>query len=112
MNRVGHIAVSGLSAAAARLTRSAQNVANVNTNGYMPVSPITQPQTSGGVTTKNASSPPFPTYNSSGQTLGASGTDLAQETVEQIGAMNAFKANLAVIKTEDEMQRTLLDIKA
>ncbi len=38
--------------------------------------------------------------------------DLAVEAVEQISASNAFKANIAVIKTADDMQQTLLDILA
>lgn len=38
--------------------------------------------------------------------------DLAGETVERIGAEIAFKANVSVLKTADEMAGTLLDILA
>ena len=38
--------------------------------------------------------------------------DLVAETVEQIGAKHDFTANLAVLKTADEMTKRLLDIKA
>ena len=38
--------------------------------------------------------------------------DLATEAVEQISASSAFKANIAVLKTADDMQQTLLDILA
>ena len=37
--------------------------------------------------------------------------DLAEEAVEQIGAKHALTANLAVLKTSDEMIKRLLDIK-
>jgi|APCry1669189241_1035207.scaffolds.fasta_scaffold18219_2 flagellar hook protein FlgE len=39
-----------------------------------------------------------------------SNVDLAVEVVEQISASTAFKANISVIKTADEMQQSLLDI--
>ncbi len=38
--------------------------------------------------------------------------DLVHETVEQIGAENGARANLAVIKTADQMLGTLIDIWA
>ncbi|MBU1384933.1 MAG: flagellar hook protein FlgE [Alphaproteobacteria bacterium] len=38
--------------------------------------------------------------------------DLAGETVERIGAELALKANVAVLKTADEMTGALLDILA
>lgn len=38
--------------------------------------------------------------------------DLAGETVERLGAELALKANVAVLKTADEMAGTLLDILA
>jgi flagellar hook protein FlgE len=38
--------------------------------------------------------------------------DLAGEAVERIGAETALKANVAVLKTADEMAGTLLDILA
>ncbi len=38
--------------------------------------------------------------------------DLAGETVERLGAELALKANVAVLKTADEMTGTLLDMLA
>ena len=38
--------------------------------------------------------------------------DLAGETVERMTAETAFKANVAVLKTADEMYGSLLDILA
>ena len=41
-----------------------------------------------------------------------SGTDLTKELTEQIIIENGFKAQAPAIKTQDEMTKTLLDIKA
>ncbi|MDB5468574.1 MAG: protein of unknown function domain protein [Caulobacter sp.] len=41
-----------------------------------------------------------------------SNVDLAKEVVEQVQAKTAFKANVAVIRTADEMTGVLLDMLA
>ncbi len=41
-----------------------------------------------------------------------SGVDYGAEAVEQISAKQEFSANIAVIRTADEMQQSLLDILA
>lgn len=113
MTRVGDIGRSGLLAASARVGRAAHNVANVNTDGFESSRVVTQEARDGGVTyTAVANETPAPIYDRDGQQVVGSNTDLGQETVEQIGAANAFKANLAVIKTDDEMQRSLINLKA
>jgi flagellar hook protein FlgE len=38
--------------------------------------------------------------------------DLGSEVVEQVEAKHAFSANLAVIRTADKMQQSLLDLIA
>jgi flagellar hook protein FlgE len=45
------------------------------------------------------------------RTEGLSDADYVGERVEQIGAVNDFKANAAVIKTADEMAGALLNLK-
>jgi flagellar hook protein FlgE len=40
------------------------------------------------------------------------GTDLTKELTDQIAIEDGFKAQIPAIKTEDEMTKTLLDIKA
>lgn len=49
---------------------------------------------------------------SAARTAAAPLADLAGETVERITAETAFKANVAVLKTADEMYGSLLDILA
>ncbi|MCR6658100.1 MAG: flagellar basal body rod protein [Asticcacaulis sp.] len=39
------------------------------------------------------------------------GQDILSDLVDQIDSRNAFKANISVIKTADEMLGSLLDIK-
>lgn len=113
MTRVGDIARTGLAAAGARVGRSAHNVANVNTDGFRAERVVTEEVREGGVTyTATPVETPAPTYDRDGREVTGSNTDVAQETVEQIGAANAFKANLAVIETDAEMQKTLIDLKA
>jgi flagellar basal body rod protein FlgG len=113
MTRVGDIARSGLSVATARVGRSAHNVANVNTDGFKAERVVSEEAENGGATyTSTPVETPAPTYERDGRQVTGSNTDLVDETVEQIGGANAFKANLAVLKTDEEMQRTLIDMKA
>jgi flagellar basal body rod protein FlgC len=53
----------------------------------------------------------FDRFNASAQRTASGESDLAAEAVVQISARQAVAANVAVIKTQDEMFRRLLDIK-
>ena len=44
--------------------------------------------------------------------VAAPNVDVVEQTVEQIEAQRAFSANLSVIRTSDEMERSLLNISA
>ncbi len=113
MTRIGDIARTGLVAAGARVGRAAHNVANVNTDGFKGERVVTEELREGGVTyTAVPTEAPAPTYDRDGREVTGSNTDIVQETVEQMGAANAFKANLAVIETDAEMQKALIDLKA
>ncbi|MDD9943559.1 MAG: hypothetical protein OXU20_21135 [Myxococcales bacterium] len=41
-----------------------------------------------------------------------SNTDIVAETVERLGAVQAFRANVRTLQAEDELTSSLLDIKA
>ena len=113
MNSVSSIALSGLRFASTRLARSAQNVANVNTNGYEAQREVAREQPNGGVAgTTEPTYAPHPTYDLSGEEVLGSNTDLVSETVEQLGAAQQFKASLALLRTDQELTKSLLDIKA
>lgn len=113
MNSVSSIALSAMNVANARMARSAQNVANVNTVGYEAQRPVVQEQRNGGVTSSESPTyAPHPTFERGGEEALGSNTDLVSETVEQLGAAQQFKASLALLRTDQDMMKSLLDIKA
>ena len=112
-----HAAVSGMLAAQRRLEVSAGNVANVSTPGYVPARTTDRARREGGVesiverepsaTGLPATRPDAPAgVDGDGRPL--SGTDLGTEFVTQITAQRAFEANLAVLRTENEMLGSLV----
>lgn len=95
--------VSSIQAHQTMLNANANNVANVNTDGFRP-SDTRMSENSGSVsanvrlTDDNGSS--------------RSQTDLAKEIPNQIIAQDVTAVNVQAIKTQDEMLGSLLDIKA
>lgn len=123
-NTIG-IALSGLMSATRKVAAAASNIANLNTAGsltpgqqapYQSVTTADTAQAGGGVKTEVIpKNPPFvPAYDPDSPFADAQGligvpnTDLASEAVNLTLAKTAYKANLAVLKTEDEMQDALL----
>jgi flagellar basal-body rod protein FlgC len=136
MSSISAIAVSGLNAAARRLQVSASNVANSQTTGALPNADGTVPAgaptayaplalvqtaTAGGgvqtsVTTVTPSTtavfdPQAPFANQDGL-VAAPNVDLAQEFVGQLLASYSFAANAAVLRADDRMTKSLIDITA
>lgn len=95
------IGSSGLRAAQLRLDASAHNVANMNTPGYRRET-VAQQNAPGSAGVQAALQ----------QEPQARGVALEEEAVEQISAAHAFKASLQVIRQEDRMLGSLLDVKA
>jgi len=128
------IALSGLTAQTRRIEASASNVANLRTTGAVPDSAGTvaegQPQayralgvaqsdTNPG--TRASFTPITPAYlqeydpdasyaNAQGM-VAAPNVDPATERVNQIAASRAYGANIAVVRTQDDMLKSLLDSK-
>jgi flagellar basal-body rod protein FlgC len=125
-----------MNAAARRLEVSASNVANVQSTGALPnadgtvpagapraYAPIELVQTAsaGGGTqttvttvtpsTTAVSDPQAPFANQNGL-VAAPNVDLAQEMIGQLIASYTFTANATVMKADNRMTRTLLDITA
>jgi len=96
-------AISGMQLGALRMSVSANDVANVNTAGYEQSDLIqveSKPGTAVGTIRRTPNSNPE-----------ESGTDLAKEFGEEMTvAKTSYSANLQVIKTQDEMLGSLLDI--
>lgn len=137
MSIASAIALSGAVAQTQRLAGSAGNVANARSIGALPAADGTVPadkrapyqpltgdqvavvgpdgQGQGTRTIFRPSNPGYlPEYQPDSPQADAEGmvaapnVDLAAERVDQIGALQAYKANLAVLRTEDEMQQALL----
>lgn len=85
------------------MNNNAHNVANVNTDRYVPQN-TTISETQNGATQANTSSA---TDNGSER----SQTNLAKELTDQITIENVNTANIQAIRTHDEMMGSLLDIK-
>ena len=126
------IALSGLNAQKQKLAATANNIANVSTSGAVPTAtnnstvykPLQTTFTSldqGQGVTANITpdekgytvtfDPSSPFANDQGQ-IAVPNVDLAQEAVNAIEAKLAYKANISVIKTQEDMNKELLDTLA
>lgn len=125
------IALSGLRAQSTRLAATASNIANVSTSGVVPsatpsapASTVYQPLNvsfssleSGGVAATVTPDPqgysivydPSSVYANEAGEVAVPNVDLAAEAVKLIETKLAYKANVSVIRTQDEMLGYLLD---
>ncbi|ADN09253.1 flagellar basal body protein [Sulfurimonas autotrophica] len=95
--------ISSIGAHQTMLNTTANNVANVNTDGFVPKDTrMSNDSNSVRATIRETDS------NGSAK----SQTDLAKEIPDEIIAQDATTVNVNVIRTQDEMMGTLLDIKA
>jgi flagellar basal-body rod protein FlgC len=136
MSSISAIAVSGMNAATRRLEVSASNVANILTTGTLPATngtvaasapqayqPLqlnqTASATGGTQTSVTAATPSYvaisdpqaPFANRNGL-VAAPNVDISQEMFNQMIASYSFTANVAVLKADDQMTKTLLDTTA
>ncbi|MDO9266114.1 MAG: hypothetical protein Q7U00_03430 [Sulfurimonas sp.] len=95
--------ISSIQAHQTMMNTSANNIANVNSDGFVPRD--TRVVASEGSVTSNSRK-----ADNSGSTK--SQTDLAKEIPDQIVAQKATALNVTAIKAQDEMFGSLLDIKA
>jgi flagellar basal-body rod protein FlgC len=99
-------ALSGLSAASTGLAVTANNVANVQSDGFKAKRVNLASQANGGVAVQGLSEDPTPTV------LGGSNVDLATEAVQGMSLDLMYRANLKVIQAEDQRMKATLDLKA
>lgn len=95
--------VSSIQAHQRMINTSANNVANVNTDGFIP-SDTRMSNSNNNVSAKNIKA------DDNGMTK--SQTNLAKEIPDMIVAEKGVGVNVAAIKTQDEMLGSLLDMKA
>ena len=95
--------LSSLQANQVFMNTNANNIANVNTNGFIP-SDTRMSNTQNSVTTT--------TRLADNNTSSKSQTDLTKELTDQVVISSVEESNVSAIKTQDKMFGTLLDIKA
>lgn len=96
--------VSSIQANQVFLNNNANNIANVNTDGFKPTDTKLTSSSNETVSADSRLS------SENGSTK--SQTDLTKEIPDQITTLESVKANVNAIKTQDEMFGSLLDIKA
>lgn len=112
-----YVAVSGLAANAAQAAVSAHNVANVNTDGFkksratieanqagQPEVKVTESNTPGPIVSNPEGLPGGEQFRE------MSNVDLAEEFIQMRIAEFGYKANISIIRVQDEMIGTILDI--
>lgn len=130
MNPVSATALSGLNASTLRLRAAASNIANARNSGavsavgaasnaYVPVEVQQTAQAQGGVAAVLAPSsraalltydPAAPYANAQGYVT-TPDVDLVSETVELATTSYALAANIAVLRTADDMARAMLEVR-
>ena len=122
-----HSALAGLNAASKRVGIAAENIANARTTGtlqpYGGYTPKTAVQTTNATGQPQVVSRPLtpshvaaydpanPDANANGL-VGAPNVDLASNLVELSLAETAYKANVATLRTIDELSKALYDDEA
>lgn len=89
--------LAGMRTQGARLATIAENIANFNTPGYR---------------SKPVSSSPDTTSSSSSENPEISNVDLAEQFVHLKETEVAYKADAAMVKVEDDLSKSILDILA
>lgn len=95
--------VSSLMSNQVYMNNNAQNVANVNTDGYIPRQ-TTISETQNGSTQAN-------TKQADSNGSERSQTDLSKEITDQISIEKIAASNVQAIRTQDEMLGSLLDMR-
>ncbi len=99
-------AISGLASSSARVAASAQNIVNINTDGYLAK------DAQGRVTPAVSVSRAFGAGSVQVEAIEPSNVNVAKEFIDMIAAKAAYEANAKVIRTTEDMQKDVLDIKA
>jgi len=95
--------ISSLMSNQSYMNNNASNVANVNTDGYVPRN-TTISETQNGATKAN-------TTLASSNGSEKSQTNLSKELTDQVAIEKVAQSNLQAIRTQDEMLGSLLDIR-
>ena len=116
MIRAMDAALSALGAFMTKLNVTANNIANVHTDGFKKSQVILKDADPSGVTVsvsrvENAGWP-HPSDDGTAEMHESSNVKLEEEIINLITTRHAYNANLKTIKTEDEMMGAIFDILA
>jgi flagellar basal-body rod protein FlgC len=109
-----HSSVSAVNAFSKKIQVTANNVANVNTDGFKKSRATLSEEKTGGVkaTITQVDTPGYPkqiTKDGSVEEVESSNVDLTEEITESMSSQRGHEANLKAINVQDEMIGTLLD---
>jgi flagellar hook protein FlgE len=106
--------VSAINAAFEMQAASAHNVANALTDGFKSLVASTQENKNEGVKVTVSQNPQSGTVyvTGNGKEAESSNVDYARETVNQINARHLLAANIAALKTYQDMYKSVIDIRA
>ncbi|CAK7065067.1 MAG: hypothetical protein DELT_01612 [Desulfovibrio sp.] len=117
--RIGDMAASAMNAFSVDMMARANNIANMNTNGFqaqnvtLTTGPLGQGVAVGSIYHDTSPGPLVPGYdptvNGTGYVEG-SNTDIAREFVHMISDQHAYAANATVVRTYDDMMGTLVNM--
>lgn len=108
--------ISALSSFGTQMNVTANNVANVNTDGFKRSRTVLEEGQNGSVTPRvekiNTPGPVVQEGLESGETRELSNVDIAKEITDTIPTQRGYEANLKVVQTMDEMLGKVIDMKA
>lgn len=99
-----YTSISGIKNAFLRQDITANNIANINTKNYKQINVVNESLKSGGVRGRAEVSKAAPTHN-------GNNVNLVDQVVNQINNVNQERANVNVLKAQNEMIGSLIDIK-
>lgn len=109
-------ALSGIKAFGTKIGVTANNIANMNTDGFKKSRAVLEEGHPSGVTASieeiDTPGAILPAQDGSGETRETSNVDLEEEVGNLITARTALSANTKTLKTWDEMTESLLDLFA
>jgi len=126
-----NIALTGLDAASKRIEAASNNIANASSTAryvggnyvndpFKPQEVVQESQTTGGTlaSIQNIKSPSVPVYDPDSGIADAEGyvqypnVSLEGQAMDTILARNSYRSAISVIKSSDEMMKSLLDIES
>lgn len=101
MNVTSSTALTGMSAAQSKLNASAHNIANLSTQGFTRQEVVQSTAVSGSGTQTSLRSSPA-----------GVGNNLEADLIQQLQSALTYQANVSVLKTNNQVMGTLINIKA